>query len=83
LVTDQAGVAVAVGAQEIPPRDVKVAFEKPYEGKLFSFSAGDCTGMTEIAAADFQRGKALAEYWRGTRLNTQLGTKSAPPPADL
>lgn len=68
FVEDQAGIAIAVGAQEVPPRDVKVAFEKPQAGlvanRFLEFSSGSCTGMVEIAAADYEQGLNFGRYWR-------------------
>src|SRR5215208_1684697 len=40
VVQNQPGVAIAIGVREIPPRNVTVAFEKPYEGHRFAFSSG-------------------------------------------
>jgi hypothetical protein len=40
IVEKQPGVAFAQPVWEIPPRNVTVAFEKPFESDLFRFSAG-------------------------------------------
>jgi hypothetical protein len=40
IVENQPGVAYATPVREIPPRNVTVAFEKPFESDLFDFSAG-------------------------------------------
>jgi hypothetical protein len=68
FVDDQAGIAIAVGAQEVPPQDVKVAFEKPQVGpvlqKTLQFSAGCCTGMQEISEREYMDGLNFARYAR-------------------
>ncbi|UUV08275.1 hypothetical protein [Ruegeria sp. YS9] len=72
FVEDQAGIAIAVGAEEIPPRDVKVAFEKPQAGlvadRYLEFSAGSCTGMMEITKEEFEEGMNFSRYWRNVPL---------------
>ena len=64
IVQNQPGVAFAAPVWEIPPRNVTVAFEKPFESDLFSFAAGTCEGMTAITAAEFERGAAQARATR-------------------
>lgn len=68
FVEDQAGIAIAVGAQEIPPRDVTVAFDKPHVGRVASayleFGPGHCTGMHEIPATEYLHNVNFARYWR-------------------
>ncbi len=81
FVVDQAGVAIADGVHEIPPVDVRVAFEKPFQGKFFSFAAGTCTGMHEITEAQYRQGKALSNFFRSVRLDTQRGSR--PPAAPI
>jgi len=70
IVNDQAGVAMARNVQAIPPRDVLVAFEKPFRGEfthpktgkhiLVEFGSGSCTGMVEISSNEWERGRELA-----------------------
>lgn len=73
FVEDQAGVALADGVHEIPPRDVTVAFDKPHAGEVLGryleFGSGHCTGMHEITLPQYQTGKAISEYWRTQPLN--------------
>ncbi|WP_202330986.1 hypothetical protein [Mesorhizobium sp. L-8-3] len=80
IVDDQAGIAEARGALEIPPRDVKVAFEKPtisaVAGRYLEFRPGSCTGMMEIAQREFEDGANFARYWRTVPLD--LGAPAAP-----
>jgi hypothetical protein len=68
FVEDQAGVAIADGVHEIPPRDVTVAFDKPHAGEVLGryleFGPGHCTGMHEITMLQYLAGKSIAEYWR-------------------
>ncbi|MCW1408218.1 hypothetical protein OLZ32_08085 [Rhizobium sp. 1AS11] len=67
FVEDQAGIAIAVGAQEIPPRDVTVAFDKPHLGyvlqQFLEFGPGHCTGMHDITAEQFKEGANFSRYW--------------------
>ena len=73
FVEDQAGVALADGVHEIPPRDVTVAFDKPHAGEVLGryleFGPGHCTGMHEITMARYLVGKSISEYWRTQPLN--------------
>ena len=73
FVEDQAGVALADGVHEIPPRDVTVAFDKPHTGEVLNryleFGPGHCTGMHEITVDRYLYGKAISEYWRTQPLN--------------
>jgi len=62
---NQPGTAVATPVWEIPPRNVTVAFEKPFESELFSFRAGCCEGMRPIPRPKFEEGVALARSIRG------------------
>lgn len=75
FVEDQAGIAIAVGAEDVPPRDVKVAFEKPQAGlvaeRFIEFSSGDCTGMFEIPMEDYREGLNFARYWRTVPLDPE------------
>jgi len=65
IIENQPGLAVATPVREIPPRNVTVAFEKPFESDLFSFSAGTCEGMRSITQEEFERGAAEARRIRG------------------
>lgn len=65
VITHQAGTAVATPVREIPPRNTTVAFEKPFESSLFSFSAGTCEGMRSITRDEFERGLTEAKRIRG------------------
>ena len=73
FVEDQAGVALADGVHEIPPRDVTVAFDKPHAGhvleRYLEFGPGHCTGMHEIPVDRYMFGKNTSEYWRTQPLN--------------
>lgn len=75
FVEDQAGIAIAVGAVEVPPRDVTVAFDKPHIGhvlkKYLEFGPGHCTGMHEIAESEYDVGLNYCRYWRGVPLDGQ------------
>jgi hypothetical protein len=84
FIEDQAGIAQAVGVHAIPPRDVRVAFDKPHAGDVLGqyleFREGTCTGMKEISADEFYRGIEYCRYWRSVRLDTSAGTIPGPPP---
>ncbi len=89
FVEDQAGIAIAVGAQEIPPRDVTVAFDKPHIGrvlgKYLEFGPGHCTGMHTISEDEYQQGANICRYWRTIPLAataTATGGDSWPPAYD-
>jgi hypothetical protein len=73
FVEDHAGIAIAVGALEIPPRDVTVAFDKPHLGHVLSrfldFGPGHCTGMHEIPPNEYAAGLNIARYWRTVPLD--------------
>lgn len=73
FVEDQAGIAIAVGADQVPPRDVVVAFEKPHVGpvlqKILDFKAGWCTGMQEISEKEYLDGLNFARYARTAPLD--------------
>lgn len=85
FVEDQAGVAIADGIDQIPPRDVRVAFEKPHAGlvlgKYLAFLFGWCTGMRTISEREYRQGVETARYWRSIRLDTQSGSPPPQPPA--
>jgi hypothetical protein len=68
FVEDQSGIAIAVGAVEVPPRDVTVAFDKPHVGHVLKsfleFGPGHCTGMHEITTEEYHEGLNFARYAR-------------------
>jgi hypothetical protein len=64
IAEDQMGIAHAKGVRGIPPRDVKVAFEKPIQGDRFEFSSGMCLGMHEISSEEFQEGVQICNEAR-------------------
>jgi hypothetical protein len=65
VITNQPGTAFAAPVWEIPPRNVTVAFEKPFESDMFSFSAGTCEGMTPTFPEEFESGVLEAQRVRG------------------
>jgi hypothetical protein len=65
IVENQPGTAFASPVWQIPPRNVTVAFEKPFESDLFNFSAGCCEGMRSIDRKEFEAALKLAESIRG------------------
>jgi hypothetical protein len=73
FVDDQAGIAIAVGVDDVPPRDVKVAFDKPHIGhvldRYLEFGVGDCTGMKEITQEEYDHGVNFCRYWRSVPLD--------------
>jgi hypothetical protein len=73
FVEDQAGIAIAVGADQIPPRDVTVAFDKPHLGhvigRYLEFDRGHCTGMHEITEVEYKSGLNFCRYWRTVPLD--------------
>lgn len=73
FVEDQAGIATAVGASEVPPRDVVVAFDKPHLGHVadqyLEFGPGHCTGMHEISQTEYDENVNFARYWRTVPLD--------------
>jgi hypothetical protein len=64
ILEGQPGTAFASPVWEIPPRNVTVAFEKPFESDLFSFSAGCCEGMRSIDRKEYEAARKLAEAIR-------------------
>lgn len=65
IITAQPGTAMATPVWSIPPRNVTVAFEKPFASDVFDFSAGTCEGMRGISAEEFQRGAREGRRARG------------------
>ncbi len=66
IVSNQPGVAFATGVRQVPPSDVKVAFEKPLYTKLFWWRSGCCWFMRRITRAIFEKGAAEAQRLRET-----------------
>jgi hypothetical protein len=64
IVANQPGIAFATGVRQIPPRDVKVAFEKPIFTKLFWWRSGCCWFMKRITRAIFEKGAAESQRIR-------------------
>lgn len=73
FVEDNAGIAIAVGADDVPPRDVTVAFDKPHIGHVLQsyleFGSGHCTGMHEIPIDAFEAGCNFCRYWQNMPLD--------------
>ena len=67
IIDAQMGVAICTPVVEIPPRNVLVAFEKPFEDRLrgISFRPGCCWGMHWISLLDFLAGVNRARELRG------------------
>ena len=65
IIANQPGTAFASPVWDVPPRNVTVAFEKPFESDLFSFSAGTCEGMRSVNRDEFERGATEALKVRG------------------
>jgi hypothetical protein len=67
LIDAQMGVAICTPIVSIPPRDVLVAFEKPFEDRKrgIAFRRGCCWGMRTITPEDFLRGANRAREIRG------------------
>ena len=61
------GVAICTPIVGIPPRNVLVAFEKPFEDRKrgIAFNRGCCWGMRTITAEDFLEGTNHARKIRG------------------
>lgn len=66
IVSNQPGVAFATGVRQVPPSDVKVAFEKPLVTKLFYWGTGWCWFMKRITRQIFERGAAQSQKLRET-----------------
>ncbi len=67
LIDGQMGVAICTPIVSIPPRDVLVAFEKPFEDRKrgIAFRSGCCWGMRTITPDDFLKGANRAREIRG------------------
>jgi hypothetical protein len=82
LIDGQMGVAICTPVVSIPPRDVLVAFEKPFEDRKqgIAFRRGCCWGMRTITPTDFLKGANRAREIRGwPALRDPLGDFSARP----
>jgi len=64
ILENQPGTATARPVWEIPPRNVTVAFEKPFDSRLFEFDAGTCEGMRSISRQEFDAGVRAAKRVR-------------------
>jgi len=69
LIDGQMGVAICTPIVSIPPRDVLVAFEKPFEDRNrgIAFRSGCCWGMRTITQDEFLKGANQARKIRGWR----------------
>lgn len=67
IVDAQMGVAICTPIVELPPRNVLVAFEKPFEDRArgIAFRSGCCWGMHWISLIDFLAGVNRARELRG------------------
>lgn len=67
MIDGQMGVAICTPIVSIPPRNVLVAFEKPFEDRKrgIAFGRGSCWGMRTITAKEFLRGTNRAREIRG------------------
>jgi hypothetical protein len=69
IIDAQMGVAICTPIVSIPPRNVLVAFEKPFEDRRrgIAFDRGCCWGMRTITPDDFLKGVNQARSIRGWR----------------
>lgn len=67
VIDGQMGIAICTPIAGIPPRNVLVAFEKPFEDRVhgIAFERGCCWGMRTITPDDFLGGCNLARKLRG------------------
>jgi hypothetical protein len=67
IIDAQMGVAICTPIVSIPPRDVLVAFEKPFEDRELgiAFNRGCCWGMRTITTDEFLEGGNHARQIRG------------------
>ncbi|MDP9179494.1 MAG: hypothetical protein M3O61_17605 [Gemmatimonadota bacterium] len=83
IIDGQMGVAICTPIVGIPPRNVLVAFEKPFEDKKrgIAFDRGCCWGMRTITPEDFLEGANFARRIRGwARLDDAFGSFFGPRP---
>lgn len=57
IVRKQPGVAMATGVTEIPPRNVTVAFQKPFKSQEINLGPGTCEDMQDITREEFRSGR--------------------------
>ena len=84
IIDAQMGVAICTPVVEIPPRNVLVAFEKPFEDRErgIAFRSGCCWGMHWISLLDFLAGVNRARGLRGwARVDEAYGVYAAGEPA--
>lgn len=84
IIDAQMGVAICTPVVSIPPRDVLVAFEKPFEDRELgiAFNRGCCWGMRTITTDEFLTGGNMARQIRGwSGLTDAFGSFSGPAPA--
>jgi len=67
IIEGQMGVAICTPIVSIPPRNVLVAFEKPFEDRKrgIAFNRGCCWGMRTIPPEEFLKGANHARTIRG------------------
>ncbi|WP_319458032.1 MULTISPECIES: hypothetical protein [unclassified Mycobacterium] len=65
IIEKQPGLGTGIPIYEVPPRNVTVAFEKPFESKVFSFMPGKCDGMRSISLEEFAGGADEVRSIRG------------------
>lgn len=67
IIEGQMGVAICTPIVSIPPRNVLVAFEKPFEDRKrgIAFNRGCCWGMRTIKPEEFLEGANRARTIRG------------------
>jgi hypothetical protein len=67
IIDAQMGIAICTPIIGIPPRNVMVAFEKPFEDKKrgIAFRRGCCWGMNPIGPEEFLKGTNRAREIRG------------------
>lgn len=81
IIDAQMGVAICTPVVGIPPRNVLVAFEKPFEDRErgIAFRSGCCWGMHWISLVEFLAGVNRARTLRGwDKVDDAYGTYAAP-----
>jgi hypothetical protein len=85
LIDAQMGVAICTPIVGIPPRNVLVAFEKPFEDRQrgIAFGRGCCWGMRTITPDEFLEGTNRARNIRGwSPQGDAMGSFFGPGPGD-
>lgn len=81
IVKNQPGVAMARGVVEIPPRNITVAFQKPFMSQDIIFCPGTCEDMRSITKEEFltgiRVGQAIREGRADLRDRVVKGNKEA------